>query len=108
MAIDPRKLKPGELARLLNSTPLGEVISERQLHRHRTRAGFRVAADGDAGKVDLFRYVAWLATTRHEAIAAVESEAHDPNTVMAVHRKGYWLGERLLRAAMVTVAKGKG
>jgi len=32
--------------------------------------------------------------TRHEAIAAVESEAHDPNTVMAVHRKGYWLGER--------------
>ncbi len=46
--------------------------------------------------------------TRHEAIAAVESEAHDPNAVMAVHRKGYWLGERLLRAAMVTVAKGKG
>ena len=43
MAIDPRQLKPGELARLLNSTPLGEVISERQLHRHRTRAGFRVA-----------------------------------------------------------------
>ena len=39
VAIDPRQLKPGELARLLNSTPLGEVISERQLHRHRTRAG---------------------------------------------------------------------
>ena len=73
MAIDPRKLKPGELARLLNSTPLGEVISERQLHRHRTRAGFRVAADGDAGKVDLFRYVAWLVTTRHEAIAEAAS-----------------------------------
>ncbi|HEX8875800.1 MAG TPA: terminase gpA endonuclease subunit [Phycisphaerales bacterium] len=69
MAIDPRQLRPGELARLLNSTPLGEVISERQLHRHRTRAGFRVAADGDAGKVDLFRYVAWLVTTRHEALA---------------------------------------
>ncbi len=69
MAIDPRQLRPGELARLLNSTPLGEVISERQIHRHRTRAGFRVAADGDAGKVDLFRYVAWLVTTRHEALA---------------------------------------
>ena len=68
MAIDPRKLKPGELARLLNSTPLGEVISERQLHRHRTRAGFRIAADGHGGKVDLFRYVAWLVTTRHEAL----------------------------------------
>jgi len=72
VAIDPRQLRPGELARLLNSTPLGEVISERQLHRHRTRAGFRVAADGDrggAGKVDLFRYVAWLVATRHEALA---------------------------------------
>ena len=77
MAIDPRQLRPGELARLLNSTPLGEVISERQLHRHRTRAGFRVAADGDrggAGKVDLFRYVAWLVTTRHEALAEAARE----------------------------------
>jgi len=77
VAIDPRQLRPGELARLLNSTPLGEVISERQLHRHRTRAGFRVAADGDrggAGKVDLFRYVAWLVTTRHEALAEAARE----------------------------------
>jgi hypothetical protein len=64
--IDPRQLRPGELCRLLNSTPLGEVINERQLHRHRTRAGFRVAADGDTSRVDLFRYVAWLTTTRHE------------------------------------------
>ena len=39
MATDPRKLRPSELCRLLNSTPLGEVISERQLHRHRSRAG---------------------------------------------------------------------
>ena len=43
---------------------------------------------------------------RHEAMAAVDSEAHEPNSVMAVHRKGYWLGDRLLRPAMVTVAKG--
>jgi len=75
VAIDPRKLKPGELARLLNSTPLGDVINERQLLRHRTSAGFRVAADGDAGKVDLFRYVAWLVTSRQEAIAEAEKDA---------------------------------
>ena len=31
MATDPRKLRPSELCRLLNSTPLGEVLSERQL-----------------------------------------------------------------------------
>lgn len=72
MAIDARRLKPSELARLLNSTPLGEVISERQLHRHRTRAGFRVTPTGpesDGSRVDLFRYVAWLVITRHEALA---------------------------------------
>jgi hypothetical protein len=47
---------------LLNSTPLGEVINERQLHRHRTRAGLRI---GDARHVDLVRYVAWLIQVRH-------------------------------------------
>lgn len=62
MPIDPRKLRPSELCRLLNSTPLGEVISERQLRRHRTRAGFRI---GDDRTVDLLRYTAWLAAEHH-------------------------------------------
>lgn len=44
--------------------------------------------------------------TQHEAIAAVESDA-EPESILAVHRKGYWLGERLLRPALVTIAKGK-
>jgi len=44
--------------------------------------------------------------TQHEAIAAIESDAN-PETILAVHRKGYWLGERLLRPALVTIAKGK-
>ena len=60
--IDLRKLRPSELCRLLNSTPLGEVISERQLHRHRTRAGLRI---GDTRRLDLVRYVAWLVHVRH-------------------------------------------
>jgi len=46
----------------LNSTPLGEVLNERQLHRHRTRAGLRI---GDARHIDLLRYVAWLVQERH-------------------------------------------
>ena len=62
MVSDPRKLRPSELCRMLNSTPLGEVISERQLYRHRTRAGMRI---GDARYVDLLRYGAWLVETRH-------------------------------------------
>jgi hypothetical protein len=67
VATDPRRLRPSDLCRLLNSTPLGEVISERQLHRHRTRAGLRI---GDAQRVDLIRYVAWLARIRHTPKAA--------------------------------------
>ena len=56
-AINPRKLKPAVLARLLNSTGHGEVISERQLRRHRNRAGYTI---GDSRSLDLFRYAAWL------------------------------------------------
>jgi len=55
--INPRRLKPAVLARLLNSAGQGEVISERQLRRHRNRAGYTI---GDARSVDLFRYAAWL------------------------------------------------
>ncbi len=62
MAINPRQLRPSMLTRMLNSTPLGEVISERQLRRHRNRAGYRI---GDEKHVDLFRYAAWLAWMRH-------------------------------------------
>ena len=62
MAIDPRQLRPSMLTRMLNSTPLGEVISERQLRRHRNRAGYRI---GDEKHVDLLRYAAWLVWLRH-------------------------------------------
>ena len=74
MAIDPRNLRPSELCRLLNSTPLGEVIGERQLYRHRTRAGFRV---GDGKHVDLFRYVAWLVHVRHEPRPECEGDPYE-------------------------------
>ena len=77
MALDPRKLRPGELCRLVNSTPRGEVISERQLHRHRTRAGYRVVAEGDDKRIDLLRYVAWLVTTRHSSPPRGEAECYE-------------------------------
>lgn len=62
MATDLRKLRPFEFVRLLNSTPLGEVISERTLHRHRLQAGFRIGA---GRHVDLFRYIAWAFDQKH-------------------------------------------
>jgi molecular chaperone GrpE len=43
--------------------------------------------------------------SRHEAMAQVESASLDPNTVVAEHQKGYLLRERLLRPALVTIAK---
>lgn len=45
---------------------------------------------------------------RHEAMAAQESAEHDPNTVIHVVQKGYMLHDRLLRPAMVIVAKPGG
>lgn len=89
VAIDPRNLKPSEVVRLLNSTPLGPVIDERQLLRHRTRAGFRI---GDGKRIDLLRYAAWLAETKHtprlkvdpaEAYAAMKEAAAKRNRVKA-------------------------
>ena len=41
---------------------------------------------------------------RHQAMAAVEADA-DPNTVVAVLQRGYLLHERVVRPALVTVAK---
>lgn len=43
---------------------------------------------------------------KHQAIAMVESE-QEANTVVSVMQKGYSLNERVLRPAMVMVAKAK-
>jgi hypothetical protein len=58
VAIDPRRLRPSELCRLLNSTPMGEVIGERQLHMSRT-----VSYQRGADSVDI---AATLGSTTYE------------------------------------------
>jgi molecular chaperone GrpE len=42
----------------------------------------------------------------HEAVSMVDNPAVEPNSVLHVMQKGYTLSGRLLRAAMVMVAKG--
>ncbi|MFO8155922.1 MAG: nucleotide exchange factor GrpE [Pseudomonadota bacterium] len=42
---------------------------------------------------------------RHQAMSAQESAEYPPNSVVAVMQKGYTLNDRLLRPAMVMVAK---
>jgi molecular chaperone GrpE len=44
----------------------------------------------------------------HEAMAHVESAEHEPNAVVAEHQAGYRLHDRLLRPALVSVAKAPG
>ena len=41
---------------------------------------------------------------KHQAMAQVESENHEPNTVIEEHHKGYLFKDRLLRPALVSVA----
>ncbi len=43
---------------------------------------------------------------KHQAISAVDSD-QEPNTVVSVLQKGYTLNERVLRPALVMVAKAK-
>ena len=43
----------------------------------------------------------------HEAIQQVETTEHAPGTVLAEVQAGYAQGERLVRAALVVVAKAK-
>ena len=43
--------------------------------------------------------------TKHEAMAQVETDQHDANSVIEELHKGYMLRERLLRPALVSVAK---
>jgi molecular chaperone GrpE len=43
---------------------------------------------------------------RHQAMAALEAD-QEPNTVLAVLQKGYTLHDRIVRPALVTVAKAK-
>lgn len=59
MAVNPLRLKPTEILRLLNSTPVGTVANERLLRRHRDAAGMNIS--DDAGQtVNIFKYAAWL------------------------------------------------
>jgi molecular chaperone GrpE len=43
--------------------------------------------------------------SRHEAIGIEESDQHPEDTVMAEVRRGYRLGERVLRPSLVKVSR---
>ena len=64
----------------------------------------KVASDNGMTVVDPMGHV--FNPEHHQAIAVLPAgERHEPDTVTQVHQKGYLLNERLLRPALVIVAK---
>lgn len=74
----------------------GVEATERQLAGTLERYGVRVIATSDA-KFD---------PHLHQAIAEVPAEGKQPGTIVDVVQTGYVIADRLLRPAMVTVARG--
>jgi molecular chaperone GrpE len=73
----------------------GIEITQRQLKSALDKASVREVAPAAGERFD---------PNRHQAMAAVPAEV-EPNSVVAVLQKGYVLHERVLRPALVTVAK---
>jgi molecular chaperone GrpE len=79
----------------LKSVMDGVEATERELQAVLARHGVKlIAAEGVKFDPNL-----------HQAIAEVPAEGRQPGTVVSVIQSGYSIGDRLLRAAMVTVAK---
>ena len=75
----------------------GVELTRKQLQNAFERAGVAEVSPAPGQRFD---------PHRHQAMAATESE-QEPNSVLAVLQKGYALHERVVRPALVTVAKAK-
>ena len=73
----------------------GVELTQRQLRQAFERAGVAELNPGAGQRFD---------PHRHQAMAAVEAD-QEPNTVLEVMQKGYTLHDRVVRPALVTVAK---
>ena len=73
----------------------GVELTQRQLRQALEHAGVAVVDPGAGQRFD---------PHRHQAMAAIEAD-QEPNTVLAVMQKGYTLHDRVVRPALVTVAK---
>ena len=82
-------------AALQSKDASGIEITHRQLKGALDKASIREIAPAAGERFD---------PNRHQAMAAVPSPA-EPNSVVAVMQKGYSLHERVLRPALVTVAR---
>jgi molecular chaperone GrpE len=81
----------------LNNVITGVEMTERELTQVFGRFGI-TRMDAIGAKLD---------PNQHQAISEVESDTAQPGTIAFVMQDGYMLKERLLRPAMVMVAKAK-
>jgi 5-methylcytosine-specific restriction endonuclease McrA len=72
-----QRMRPSTLVRTLNAAGFGNVISERQLYRYRSRAGDQI---GDGRTVDLLRFVAWIVTQRHSRFPLPKSSNNNSSS----------------------------
>ena len=75
----------------------GVELTQRQLQNAFERAGVAEVNPAPGQRFD---------PHRHQAMAALEAD-QEPNTVLAVMQKGYTLHDRVVRPALVTVAKAR-
>lgn len=75
----------------------GVELTRKQLQSAFERAGVTEVAPAAGQRFD---------PHRHQAMSAVESD-QEPNTVLALLQKGYALHDRIVRPALVSVAKAK-
>ena len=94
-------LRPIQALRLWQQVSLSEVrddapdLTLRQMPGALEKSGVQEVAPAVGERFD---------PHRHQAMAVVESDA-EPNTVASLMQKGYLLHDRVLRPALVTVAK---
>jgi hypothetical protein len=74
-----------EAVRLLNNTPLGEVIQPHVVYRHLNRAAYKI---GDGKRIDLVRYAAWLFHAREQAFEPGWTEKNYEAHKEAVNARG--------------------
>jgi molecular chaperone GrpE len=81
----------------------GDVTSMREGLGLTLKALLKVAENHGMAQVDPLGQP--LDPERHHAVSMVDAAGHAPGTVVAVLQKGYVLNDRLLRPALVAVAK---
>ena len=81
----------------LEALRAGVELTRKQLQSAFERAGVAEVSPEPGQKFD---------PHRHQAMATAESD-QEPNTVLSVLQKGYTLHERIVRPALVTVARAK-